>query len=312
MSNQSFFNMRRVFNWKVNTTFVKKKDVWSIGIYTGKSPLKLTEIKKNPILTAKDIHDIPADFVADPFMLKHKSGWYMFFEVMNSRTKKGEIGLAISKDGFNWEYKKIVLNEPFHLSYPYVFKVRNIYYMIPETRQANSIRLYKSVDFPQRWSYVKTLLKGDYSDASVFYYDNKWWMFTIKNTTGNGTLYLYWANNLKGSWIEHIKSPIVKGNAKIARPAGRVLVLNKRIIRYAQDDNKVYGKKIRAFEITKLNKKSYKEKEINSNLILKKRWIGWNSERMHHIDAHKISKNKWIACMDGYQSFLIFRFKEQV
>lgn len=48
--------------------------------------------------------------------------WYMFFEVMNQDSDRGEIGLALSDDGIHWEYSQIVLVEPFHLSYPHVFR----------------------------------------------------------------------------------------------------------------------------------------------------------------------------------------------
>ena len=44
---------------------------WSIGIYAGRSPLQLAPLPKiiNPVLTAWDVKDIPAQYVADPFML---------------------------------------------------------------------------------------------------------------------------------------------------------------------------------------------------------------------------------------------------
>ena len=39
--------------------------------------------------------------------------WYLFFEVMNQDSDRGEIGLALSDDGIHWEYSRIVLVEPF-------------------------------------------------------------------------------------------------------------------------------------------------------------------------------------------------------
>jgi hypothetical protein len=104
--------------------FVRRRCEWSIGIYLGKSHVDLAppETISNPVLTAKDITDVPADFVADPFMLHENGTWYMFFEVMNARDRKGDIGLATSVDGLKWTYQQIVLSESFHLSYPYVFK----------------------------------------------------------------------------------------------------------------------------------------------------------------------------------------------
>jgi hypothetical protein len=99
-------------------------DDWSISMYQGLSPFCLAPAnpKQNPVLTSKDVTDIPARYVADPFMLMIDGTWHMYFEVMNKRNNKGEIGCATSKDGLTWNYQRIVLVEPFHLSYPYVFE----------------------------------------------------------------------------------------------------------------------------------------------------------------------------------------------
>ena len=116
--------------------------------------------------------------VADPFMLKANGTWYMFFEVMNEQSGRGEIGLAVSQDAFQWRYQQIVLREPFHLSYPYVFEWQNTYYMVPESYQAKSVRLYKAMEFPTRWTLVTTLLDGDdFIDPTIFHFNNHWWLF---------------------------------------------------------------------------------------------------------------------------------------
>jgi len=289
---------------------VHYKQIWSIGIYIGESPISLASVKNiNPVLTAKDVTDAPAEFVADPFMVKDHSTWYMFFEVMNKTTKRGEIGAATSCDGFNWKYKQIVLKEPFHLSYPYVFKWQNEYFMIPESYEANSIRLYKAVDFPAKWSFVGTLLdKKDFVDSSIFHFHDKWWLFTT--STKSNILRLYHADNLIGPWMEHPNNPIISENAHIARPGGRVLLLNNQIIRirYTQDDFHSYGNQVRAFEIIELTATSYKEREIAGNPVLQANGTGWNAKGMHHIDPHQIGKNKWIACVDGNMEILKFGF----
>src|SRR5712692_8484557 len=127
--------------------------MWSIGIYTGTSPLDLGPANGvvNPILTSASVHDVPASFVADPFMVRRVGAWYMFFEVLNQATDRGEIGLATSSDGLSWTYRQIVLAEPLHLSYPYVFEWQGEYYMVPETLAAQSVRLYRHETSPTRW-----------------------------------------------------------------------------------------------------------------------------------------------------------------
>lgn len=142
----------------------------------------------------------------------------MFFEVMNSKTGYGDIGHAISTDVVNWTYKQIVLDEPFHLSYPYVFEWKNQYYMIPESREANSIRIYKETKFPIEWSYAGDLLEGDFADPSLCYFKGMWWIFAETNPIGHDTLSLYYADSLIGPYTENPYSPIIMGDANIARP----------------------------------------------------------------------------------------------
>lgn len=277
--------------------------VWSIGIYLGDSPcsLKPSEEIQNPVLSAADVCDVAAVFVADPFMIKVQEVWHMFFEVMG-KTGKGQIGWATSLNARHWEYQRIVLAEPFHLSYPYVFEWQSEYYMIPESHQTRSVRLYRAARFPEEWIFVKTLVSGlPFSDSSIFRYEQRWWLFT---ETGSDyrcdTLRLFYADELWGPWLEHPSSPIVEGNPHTARPAGRVLALPDRIIRYAQDCFPVYGTQVRAYEITTLNPATYQERGLGPLPVLTGSGVGWNACGMHHVDPHCWEGGGWIACVDGW------------
>jgi hypothetical protein len=283
---------------------VRTEAVWSIAIYTGDSPFHWAspESINNPVLTRKDVTDVPAAFVADPFLLSVDGIFHMFFEVKNRRTNKGEIALASSKNGIEWSYQQIVLAEPFHLSYPYVFQSGGDYYMTPESHRSKSIRLYRALEFPTRWTFVATLLAGHpFVDPSVFHYHDKWWLFTgTSPDEKHDTLRLFYSDGLTGPWREHRQSPIIEGNARIARPGGRVLVLKDRIIRYAQDCYPVYGSQLRAFEITALGSKTYREREVVEEPILKANGSGWNASGMHHIDPYALADGRWLACVDGW------------
>ena len=51
---------------------------------------------------------------------------YMFFETKSSITSQGDIAAAVSKDsGATWQQLGVVLDEEWHLSYPYVFSYDN-------------------------------------------------------------------------------------------------------------------------------------------------------------------------------------------
>ena len=275
--------------------------VWSIGIYAGESPFNLgpTSNTHNPVLSSTDVTDLRAVFVADPFMIRANDNWYMFFEVLNQATERGEIGLATSSDGLSWTYQQIVLAEPFHLSYPYVFEWGGECYLLPETLGAQALRLYRAETFPTRWSPVASLVEGSYADPSIFRREHKWWMLACTTPYSHDTLRLYFADELFGPWREHPANPIVSGNKHNARPAGRVLTLDGKLIRFSQDCAPVYGTQVRAFEIQQLTATSYVEEEVRTSPILVASGAGWNAVGMHHVDAHLCEDGSWIACVDG-------------
>jgi hypothetical protein len=275
--------------------------MWSIGIYTGDSPFQLRAPanKINPVVTAADVTDVPAEFVADPFMLHSDGRWYMFFEALNRKTHLGVIALATSNDGFTWTYQQVVLEEPFHLSYPYVFEWQGERYMVPETLGASALCLYKADEFPTRWTRQQKLIEGAHADPSIVRHDDLWWMFTCTMPYQHDVLRLYFARDLGGPWKEHPRSPVVVNDKSRARPAGRILQIDRRLIRFAQDCVPAYGTRVRAFEISDLTRETYVEAEHPNSPVLSASGHGWNAMGMHHVDAHRQPDGTWIACVDG-------------
>jgi len=276
--------------------------LWSIGIYTGPSPLALAPAPgiTNPVLTRDDVMDACALMIADPFMLKVADIWYMFFELYNRRSH-GEIGCATSSDGLRWAYHSIVLAEPFHLSYPYVFEWEAEYYMIPESVHAAEVRLYRARRFPDQWEFVGPLLKDHaYADSSIARYNDRWWMWTESSQGRSDTLRLYSTTDLLKPWQEHPRSPIVEWDPERARPAGRIVVVGGQLVRFAQVCFPTYGTEVRAFEITELSPTAYQERAVGPDGIVKPSGSGWNKFGMHHLDAHCLDNGHWIACVDGW------------
>jgi len=284
---------------------------WSIAIYAGDSPFALSAAPGviNPVLTAKDVSDVSARFVADPFMIRKESLWYMFFEVLDEKTGRGKIAYAQSGDAVTWTYKGVVLDEPFHLSYPYVFASHNEIYMVPETGKALAVRLYRAVEFPTRWEFAYNLLAGRrYSDSSLIRYHNIWWLFTVADSSRNDSLSLYHSERIEGPWTEHPRSPVVTSNPHWARPGGRVFEFGGRLFRYAQDDSLWYGRQVWALEVTKLTPTDYEERLVMERPVLRQGRFGWNALGMHHVDPHPLGSNRWIACVDGHRNTLSVEF----
>jgi beta-xylosidase len=288
--------------------YVRVHDNWSVGIYVGETPFAFHQPDniRNPVLTILDVTDARARFLADPFMVREGDTWYMFFEIFNWDTEHGDLSVATSKDLRKWKYERIVLDEPFHLAYPYVFKWEGEYYMIPDTYEARSVRLYQADEFPFRWSYVTTLLEGaEFVDSSVVFYNDKWWLFT--SYVGNRTLSLYYADQLAGPWQEHPQSPIVEDNIDIARPGGRMLVHEGRLYRYGQDGYPRYGNLIRAFEITEISPTAYSERLVSETPVVEASGRGWNQDAMHTVDPTQLPDGQWVTPVDGSGPIRIFQ-----
>lgn len=285
---------------RIAPTLRFRNNIWTIHIWGGSSPFQLAPLSatKTPILSAEHVTDIQASYVADPFLVNEGGRWYMFFEVFERGSKRGIISVAMSDDSRSWTYGGVVLREDFHLSYPYVFKNDGTYYMIPETAEAEAVRLYRATDFPNQWSLVGELLPGVHRDPSIVYFDGLWWLFSLTKENNTNALRLHFASELTGNWTEHPSSPLIADNPHITRPGGRILRYNDRLYRIAQDTLPVYGLQLFAFEILELSTESYVERLVGDGPILRGKRKAWYRERIHHLDAHEIGEGSWIAAID--------------
>ena len=219
--------------------------------------------------------------LADPFLLKYNDQMYVFFEKINNtrwNTRLGEgtgeiySSKLTSIDGvLSYSEPELALSINSHLSYPFLIKENDIIYMIPEQRKTGRLDLYKCLEFPNRWENVKTLLTGNFSDSTLFYYNNIYWLFTIqsdrKNIEYKENLY-YSSTLLNEEWKFH--STIKITNKKSSRRgAGNIFVKNNKIYRPVQNNKVYYGQGILMLEIKKLTECEYQETlvgEIGRNI----------------------------------------------
>jgi hypothetical protein len=287
--------------------WVDRQMNWSISIYEGQhfDRLKPTSAVQNPVLSRRDVSDAIAVFVADPFMIRTQDNWLMFFEIFNQKQNKGELAFARSKDGYQWNYQQKILSEDFHLSYPYVFADESSWYMIPESCEANSVRLYQAKTFPDTWEFVKEILVGErFVDASIIKFNSIWWLFVgVEPKNGNtcNELRLYSADHLLDNWIEHPMSPIIDDNQAISRPAGRMRQIDDQLIRFTQDCSISYGYNVQAIQIEVLTKTEYREVKTptDPNYLFELGTMSCNQLGMHHIDFIMSADHQCIACVDA-------------
>lgn len=234
-------------------------------------------------------------FWADPHILYQDDMYYIYLEEYQYAKKKGYISLIEMQPSGEYSDPVKVLEEPFHLSYPHIFYHDETLFMIPETKEANSINLYECTRFPYEWKHRTTLMDSvEAVDATVLYHENTWWLFTNiadpKGTTDLNELYLFHSDTLlNDDWSPHPKNPIVS-DIKKARPAGNIVTLDDILIRPAQICVPRYGYGISLNEIVVLTEEDYYEKE---NSIIEPTW----DTRLNGV--HTFCRENKLTMIDG-------------
>ena len=118
-------------------------------------------------------------FWADPFCWSIDGRFFVFFEEFPFAKRRGHISaMALDADGSPAGEPVRVLEEPYHLSYPFLFEYGGELYMIPEKARTRRVDLYRCVRLPDRWQFVKTLIDGVVlSDPTLFEHEGRWWLF---------------------------------------------------------------------------------------------------------------------------------------
>ncbi len=237
-----------------NFFFLEQWVLW-IGPSTDHTSLSWKNFK--PLLPPLD------RFWADPFLWEHNGEHYLFIEELLYSTNLGRISCLKLDKNLDIESNQVILEKPYHLSYPFLFTHEDNLYMIPEAGKSNRIDVYKCTKFPYVWEFEQTLIDNIHAlDTTLIQSNGKWWMFAnIKEAGGStwDTLNLYHADHpLSTQWAPHPLNPIVK-DVSSARPAGRIFSYNGNLIRPSQDCSVRYGYATNFNRITNLTETAYTE-----------------------------------------------------
>jgi len=179
----------------------------------------------------------PYRFNADPFVIREKDCDYCLVETLDYRKGKGVIAAYAIHDT-EVEDLGIVLEEPFHLSYPYLFRYNGRIYLCPESSAKQEIRIYEAVDFPRKWKLVQIAMQQVSAvDSLIFEQGGKWWLLTNIDTADAGDhaseLHVFYADQpITDQWHPHPANPVLFDASK-ARNGGAIFTRDQ-IYRVAQ------------------------------------------------------------------------------
>jgi hypothetical protein len=208
-------------------------------------------------------------FWADPHVIRENGRYCVFVEEFCRSKKRGHVAVIEIDEAGNWKAPVKVLEEDYHLSYPFIFNWQGKYYMIPESGEHRTIDAYECIDFPHTWRFKQNLMKGVIAvDTTLVQYGAKWWLFTAMTENEAAAphveLFLFYAEEpLTGSWTAHPQNPIVS-DVKSARPAGGLFVKDGKLFRPSQDCSRIYGYGFDLNEIEILSETEYRERKVGS------------------------------------------------
>ena len=274
--------------------WVNSDEAWSIGFSVSQDPLKNLDLDKSGVVSYKFIDSVNRQmtrFIADPFIVIEEDMFYLFFE--HQGDGNADIGLLQSQDGKNYDYCGIVLDEPFHLSFPQVFCHQGEYYMLPETKQANNVLLYKANNFPFKWNIVDTLIQGrKLEDPAILLSDN--FNLISGSEIDSMTQYFFTSDSLHGKWKEHPNYVQRRGNE--TRAGGSFLNIKEEWYLPLQNNSKGYGSGISLYKLS-IGKKLELE-EVSNMYLGPAPSIPWFANGMHHLDIKKV-EDEYYFVYDG-------------
>jgi len=286
LSNLAFQCAREIYrlcchspHWRVGWRFVEGPDVIDSGALTGE-PWRVMQNRE-------------LDFAADPFPIDWRGHAGVFYEGFDYRANRGDIYFqefdALGPVG----EPVLVLQERWHLSYPFLVVHEGGLYMAPEASTTKGLTLYRCVEFPAKWEPVARLLDGvEAADATIFPHAGKLWMTAVVRDGAGGysdTLALYHAADLFGPWTPHEQHPVLI-DSRYARPAGAVVHRNGALWRPVQDSSSGYGKRIIIMRIDQLDAASFRQTPVST---VSPGGV-WPGSRLHTLN-----RAGRLECIDG-------------
>ena len=176
-------------------------------------------------------------WAADPFLFQYNSELFIFAELYDYIRRKGMIGYC-KWDGKQFGSWKKVIEENYHLSYPYIFECDDSIYIMPESSANGDLHLYHAIDFPDKWELTSTLRQNvRYGDVTPFIWKNH--MYALAYDVADAQRYALMLLDLED---EKNDCNLQVGNPNLCRPAGKHFFFNSMNIRPAQNCEGDYGK----------------------------------------------------------------------
>ncbi len=202
---------------------------------------------------------------ADPCVVEHNGERLLFVEEGTPDATRAHIACIDWPVDGAARHLGVVLDRPYHLSFPQVFRWEGQWYMTVESGQARRVTLYRERIFPLQWEPLADLIVDRACvDPVLHHHEGHWYLFANVSESGGSTwdeLFLFVADDLAGPYRPHPANPIV-ADVHHARMAGRLFHHEGRLVRPAQECAPAYGTAVVFNEVLELSPTAYRERRM--------------------------------------------------
>lgn len=207
-----------------------------------------------------EIDSLNRYWLADPFLFEKNGITYIFYEAMDLVTKLGKIGYSVLKEDGSCTPVKIVIDQKYHLSFPYIFEYDGNVYIMPESCGDWRVKLFRAKNFPDTWETAEVLIPDVFACDSIFIEKGgARWLLT------NEMYHHPPVDTVSSCWVKNYLYPmkdlsVCGEGVKVAegdfgiRNAGKLIWDHGKLYRIGQDcRNKQYGRGMALFVIESIN-----------------------------------------------------------
>ena len=203
--------------------------------------------------------------IADPFPVWADGQLYVFVELFDLNVGRGQIAVFSDVTRRGWSDPEVVLEQPFHLSFPLVFTHQGEWFMLPEQSESGGVSLYRATRFPREWSLEREILVGFPGlDTMILQHEGRWWLFSTNRSGSNvdNNLHVFHSPSFDGVF-EPLGGNPVKACLGSSRMAGHFFKHNGQLVRPAQNGLRTYGGGVVLNRVDHLSRDDYRETEID-------------------------------------------------
>lgn len=237
-------------------------------------------------------HPYKDRFFADPFILDvSENEIKVLVEEYLYKDRRGRITLlTINRNTCRLVRRKVLLDLPSHLSFPFIYRTEADIYVIPENSESGKLHAYRYDITEETLHWVSSLVEQPVIDPVIIRNDSTYLLFgSLPGIKEHADLFVWQsAKPLEG--YESVNSkPVISGRPDCARRGGDFFTVDGLVYSAVQSCVHSYGEALRLCRVNKLSPSGIEEEETT---VLK-------PDKRYPDGLHTFNRYKDVCVVDG-------------